>query len=388
MLENKRNISDKHNLNNSFVALLDSLRMVLSVCDNTAETDAILRIGDITAPMMDIAQLMTEAQRQALTGLVAEYMAKHDTRMAHAEKMRCVTMVLQVEKKNRWMNDHVAALAALFDGEGIRYAVMKGQTVARFYTNPLLRVSGDIDVYVAERDFGRACSLMERQGYAMTDYTMLHATYSKKGCPEVEIHFAVQKLQWLPHYRCLQRITRQMVDNAKAKYIDIDGLQVAILPAELEVLLYTIHAFNHVLNGGLGLRQVVDWMLCVRTIYDEIDIEKLEKLLAGTGMTAMFRVLGYICSEYLGMSLNTTLWIGTGLHYSDKDVKTGNELIKWIGVAGNFGHSLNQSRPQFYIRFLKNCWRFRRLGYKEVFIYPFMKIKRGMMGENHLRNHL
>lgn len=357
--------------NNAFCKLLQILRCMFG--------------GETVVQKYDRDVVAAEAQRQALTGLMAEYMAKHDTRMAHAEKMRCVSMVLQVEKKNRWMNDRVAALAALFEGEDIRYAVMKGQTVARFYPNPLMRMPGDIDVYVAERDFGRACSLMECQGYAMTDYTMLHATYSKEGCPEVEIHFAVQKLQWLPHYRRLQRITRQMVDNAEAKYIDIAGQQVAILPAELEVLLYTIHAFNHVLNGGLGLRQVVDWMLCVRTIYDEIDIEKLKKLLAGTGMTAMFRVLGYICSEYLGMSLNTTLWIGTGLHYSDKDVKTGHELIKWIGVAGNFGHSLNQSRPQFYIRFLKNCWRFRRLGYKEVFIYPFMKVKRGIMGENHLR---
>lgn len=333
----------------------------------------------------DHGGVAVEAQRQALTGLVAEFMARHDTRMAHAEKMRFVSMVLLVEKKNRLMDGHVAALASLLDGEGIRYAVMKGQTVARFYPNPLLRMPGDIDVYVAERDFGKACSLMERQGYVMTDYTMQHATYSKKGCPETEVHFAVQKLQWLPHYRRLQHITRQMVDNAKAKYMDIDGQQVAILPAELEVLLYTIHAFNHVLNGGLGVRHVVDWMLGTQCLEKEADKAVLEKMLAATGMTVMFRTLYYICGKHLGMRLDPQKWRGTSLlHCSACDKKTGDRLLTWIGEAGNFGHSLNLSRLQFYMLFLRNCWKFRRLNRKEMLVYPFMKIKRWLMGENHL----
>lgn len=371
MLGNNKNTRKGLKLPNSFLSLLDVLKTVLSDCDDVES--------------MDVVSLMAEAKRQALTGMVTEYIARHDARMTHEEKMRSLGLVLQVEKANRQMNRHVCDLAALLDSNGICYAVMKGQTVARFYPNPLLRMPGDIDVYVAERDFDKTCRLLESHGFTKIDFTMLHATYSKKGFPEVEVHFAVQKLQWSSHYRYLQRATRQMVDNAEAKYISIDGRKVAILPTELEVLLYTMHAFNHVFNGGVGLRQICDWMLCVGTVCNYIDIALLKKLLAGTGMTTMFRMLGYICSEYLGMSLDTPLWKGTGLHYSAKDIKTGRELMKWISVAGNFGKSLNLSRPQFYIRFLKNCWRFRRLDGKEVFIYPFMKIKRLIKGENHIR---
>lgn len=86
------------------------------------------------------------------------------------------------------------------------------------------------------------------------------------------------------------------------------------------------------------------------------------------------------------MSLDATAWNSTGLlHVTDKDEETGRKLIYWIGEAGNFGHSLNLSKTQYYLLFLKNCWRFRRLNRKEMFVYPFMKIKRLITGENHLR---
>lgn len=361
----------------------------LKECDAFCELLQILRClfgGETAVQEYDRDVVAAEAQRQALTGLVAEYVAKHDTRIGHAEKMRFVSTVLQVERKNSWMNDHVAALALLFNGEGIRYAVLKGQTVARFYPNPLLRIPGDIDVYVAERDFDRACRLMERQGYTMNDYTMLHATYSKEGCPEVEVHFAIQKLQWLPHFCSLQRMTRKYVDNAKPHYVTIAGEHIPALPSCMEIVLLTAHAFNHVLSGGLGLRQVLDWMLGVQHLEKDIDKTALATMLADTGMTKMFRTLYYICRQHLGMSLDATAWNSTGLLYvTEKDEKTGRKLMRWIGEAGNFGHSLNLSKIQYYMLFLKNCWRFRRLNRKEMLVYPFMKIKRLITGENHLR---
>lgn len=342
--------------------------------------------GEAIVEEYDRSGVAAEAQRQALSGLVAEYVANHDTRMSHTEKMLYVSQIVNIERKNRRMNGQVAWLAGLLDNNGIRYAVMKGQTVARFYPNPLLRMPGDIDVYVAEKDFSRACRLLEEQGYTKTDFTMLHATYSKKGCAEVEVHFAVQKLQWLPHYRFLQSVTRGRVDSSAARYTVIDGQDVAILPAELELLLYTVHAFNHVLNGGLGLRHVTDWMLCVNDIgRDSIDIDIFKTYLSKTGMLRMFRVLGYICSRHLGMPLDTWFWRESGLSYNARDRRIGEKLLSWIEVAGNFGHSMNLSKVQYYTLFLKNCLRFGQLNRKEMYVYPFMKIKRWILGENHIR---
>ncbi|MBO5061251.1 MAG: nucleotidyltransferase family protein [Prevotella sp.] len=333
----------------------------------------------------DCNDIMKEANKQALTGIVADYLTNSCKNLTHEKKLHYISIVLQIERKNKWMNQQQAWLADLFRKNGIRHTVMKGQTVARFYPNPLLRMPGDIDVYVAKNDFRKACALIEHEKYTKTDFTMLHATYCQKGKAEIEIHFAIQKLQWLPHYRYLQSITLAGVDNAKPEYTDIDGRQISILPKELEVLLYTVHAFNHVVNGGLGLRQIIDWMLCIEKTGDCIDIKLLKEYLVKTGMSRMFRVLGYICSEYLGMSLKEPFWMKSGLHYNHKDIKLGERLLSWVEECGNFGHSMNLSKVGFYMLFLKICLRFCYLSRKEMFIYPFMKIKRGITGENHLR---
>lgn len=333
----------------------------------------------------DCNSIMCEAYKQAQAGIIASYIANNCKDLPRVKKLKYINLVLQTEKNNKRIDRQVIWLAELFEKNAIRYAVMKGQTVARFYPNPLLRTPGDIDVYVANKDFDRACALIEREGYTKTDFTMLHATYSKDGQAEVEIHFAIQKLQWFTHYRHLQSITRSIVDNAKPKYICIGGRHISILPTELEVLLYTVHAFNHVLNGGLGLRQIIDWMLCMEHVENNIDINILNDYLDKTGVLRMFRILGYICSEHLGMSLATQFWTKSQLRYTQKDTIIGKRLLAWVNECGNFGHSMNLSKTQYYMLFLKNCLRFRYLNRKEMFIYPFMKIKRGIAGENHLR---
>ncbi len=357
--------------NPEFMSLLDILRAALS--------------GKGEIRQQNFAPVIAEARRQTVDGIILSFLAGKGL-LPPEEKMRAIARILALEKANSRADIQVAGLVRLLEANGIRHAMMKGQTVARFYPDTQLRIPGDIDVYVAEQDFRRACLLLEEQGYTNTDFTMLHATYSKKECTEVELHFAVQKLQWLPHFRSLQRMTRKYVDNAKPHYTVIAGERIPVLPPCMEAVLLTVHAFNHVLNGGLGLRQVLDWMLGMQCLEKDIDKTVLVEMLRDTGMTRMFRTLYYICSRHLGMSLDATAWNGTGLlHVTEKNEKTGMELMHWIGEAGNFGHSLNLSKIQYYLLFLKNCWRFRRLNRKEMFVYPFMKIKRGITGENHLR---
>ena len=155
-----------------------------------------------------------------------------------------------LENMNRWMNSKVAKLAEIFDEHNIRYAVMKGQTCGYYYHNPLHRKPGDIDVYVIDKDFEKANSLLVDYGFVLIDKTMLHSTY-KKDQLEIEVHFAIQKLQWLPAYNRLKELTKKefdTIDSEKDKYLNIYDYKVRILPNELNIILLTAHAFNHIIN--------------------------------------------------------------------------------------------------------------------------------------------
>lgn len=138
--------------------------------------------------------LQAMAHKQALDGLVYDIpciVMSGDK----ASRLKCIGNLMAIEKHNTWMDSQVARLAHCFDEHSIRYAVMKGQTCAAFWPQPAHRMSGDIDVYVVPGQFEMANSLLVKLGTKLVDQTMLHSTY-QLGKLEIELHFAVQKLQF------------------------------------------------------------------------------------------------------------------------------------------------------------------------------------------------
>ncbi len=336
-------------------------------------------------------EVIREAKRQTVDGLILGIKGLRLDELSDEERDKFITLLPVFVRKNKMMNDNVARLAKVFAEYDIRYAVMKGQTCARFYSNPLLRRPGDIDVYVAEHDFASASDLLKELGFVMTDRTMAHTTWVKDDL-DIEVHWAVQKLQWIPAYKALQRITRIEVDSGKPVYAEIGGNQVEVLPPTLNMVLLTAHAFKHVVSGGLGLRQICDWAVVLNATKDEIDFEYLENYLKELHLDRMFRVLAYIASKYLGYEENDVRLNPSRKAFALKDEHLGEKLLNWVIEAANFGHDIplgtgKMAQVRYYSLFLKNCIRYFSLSPTEMLAWPGMKLYRGITGKNHLRNY-
>lgn len=297
-----------------------------------------------------------------------------------------------LENMNRWMNSKVAKLAKVFDDNNIRYAIMKGQTCGYYYPNPLHRKPGDIDVYVVDNDFEKANNLLIDYGFELIDKTMLHSTYKKEQL-EIEVHFAIQKLQWLPAYNRLKELTKKefdTIDREKDKFLNINNYKVRILPNELNIILLTAHAFNHIINGGLGLRQIIDWQVVLIANHTELNIEKLIYELKSLHLYKTFQVLGYFNVKYLGM--NDMLFKKYKIDIESKYIaRLGEKLLSWTIVCGNFGHSMDLGTGlirniRYYGLFFKNLYKFFWLNPFEMIAWPGMKLYRGITGKNHLKN--
>ena len=52
-----------------------------------------------------------------------------------------------------------------FQEQGIRFIVMKGKELSRYYPEPLLRTMGDIDIVIREGDRKKSHAVMEELGY-------------------------------------------------------------------------------------------------------------------------------------------------------------------------------------------------------------------------------
>ena len=337
----------------------------------------------------DCGRIVTIAEHQAVVGLVCDAKSFVSSALTQEMRTKCVGQVVALERQNCWMDKQVARLASTFDKHGVRYAVMKGQTCAAFYPIPSHRVPGDIDVYVVPDDFERCCNLLTSMGFTLTDKTMLHYSY-KSGKLYVELHFAIQKMQFLPYFRRLKNITKQAFDDTTTdSVVNIGGYRVRILPPELNMLLLTVHSFSHIISGGLGLRQIIDWQVMLQTLDRTIRWNIMSAWLKDLHLKRMFLVLGYINVAYLGMDKDIFLHHGLDV-YAFSTRRMGERLLSWTKTCGNFGLSMDLGHgrmrfARYYLLFGKNLVRFFWLNPMEMLAWPLMKAYRGAMSKNHLK---
>lgn len=343
--------------------------------------------GVRTMDEVHFESLQPMARKQALDGLTYD-IPGIVMPVDNASRLKCIGNLMAIEKHNRWMDAQVAELARRLDGQGIRYAVMKGQTCAAFWPQPAHRMPGDIDVYVVPGQFERANGLLVEWGAKLVDKTMLHSTY-RLGKLEVELHFAVQKLQYPPYYRRLKRITAIEFDGSGSDVRQtIGGYDVSVLPDVLNVVLLTTHAFNHVITGGLGLRQVIDWQMVLAAKAEVLDWDRLMHYLDMLHLRRMFLVLAHVNVRFLGM--DGGVFSSHGLDINTDGVRRMSEqLMSWIEVCGNFGHSMDlgsgrEYQFRYYGLFFLNLMRFFRLSPMEMLVWPWMKAYRAVTHTNHL----
>jgi hypothetical protein len=97
----------------------------------------------------------------------------------HRESM---AWCLQIEKK-------LLGLADGFDAEGVRFAVLKGASVAHaVYPDTSLRSFGDLDILVASADYDRACEVLRRLGHVRQQPEPRAGFDSRFGKASVHVH--------------------------------------------------------------------------------------------------------------------------------------------------------------------------------------------------------
>lgn len=347
--------------------------------------------GGESPAVANFSALLSSARRQAVDRLLCGLPSMEVSDDDRPLFVRWAAGTGAFEAKSLWMEEKVARLGRLMDKTGVRYAVMKGQTCAHYYPRPLLRATGDIDVYVPPKDYDKALAALHASGLKLKERTMLHDTFAA-GRLVVELHFAINKLQWPASDRRLRALTAEQFDNADEttdRFLPIGGRDIRTLPPELNIILLTAHALQHVICGGLGLRQIIDWQLVLAATAAEIDFESLVAHLKETGLLRMFMVLGYVNVHYLGMS--GTLFSMHGLTLDTPlQKRLAERLLNWTARCGNFGHDMEMGKGflhllHYYGWFFVNLQRFFQLSPREMLAWPWAKLLRGLTGRSHQR---
>lgn len=239
----------------------------------------------------------------------------------------------EIEDENRKMNAFVPYLISQMARMGVQAILLKGQGVAINYMNPLRRAVGDIDLLITgEGQYERAKKLMaEIATFDEEDIKRKHAAFLYKGMV-VEIH---GDFRFLVNKKCFRNLEQwkkiRLCEEARTiRNENVDGLMVPSV--QFDSIFIFAHMLGHLMgSGGVGLRQVSDWMMFVHKNYEKIDLRALEEDLIFLGLRDYWQAFGVMAVHELGYPVERMPF------YDERLIGKGKKIMKLILYTGNFG---------------------------------------------------
>ena len=198
----------------------------------------------------------------------------------------------------------------------VPFVILKGTSAAQYYPNPLYRLMGDIDIMTNRgEDFEAAYDALIKAGYRVVKNCDREIGLAKNGII-VEVH----------------RYFASLNDVEKAKYLDdliIENINPShVLPDLINGLVILEHISQH-LENGLGLRQIIDWMMFVHKCLPEDKWPEFQQMARQIGLEMLAIVSTRMCELYLGLPERS--WCQSA------DKRLCEQLMDYVLACGNFG---------------------------------------------------
>lgn len=310
--------------------------------------------------------LYAMARKQCLVGVLFDGIKRlpADVGMDKGLLFQWMAQNQTLRKANARLDKAAVEVAEWFGRKGFRTCVLKGQGNALLYPPGMERTPGDIDLWVDGGDrkvvsFVRSLSPDEKVCYH-------HIGFPEYNGVEVEVHFRPSFLFCFRHNRRLQEYYERMMDEQFAHRVKLGGQrEVAVPKAEFNLIFQLTHIFTHLMNEGIGLRQLLDYFFLLKNTdfigntdgdgfllntdstdntdkfsgntdgdgfllnTDCTDRGLLQDELRRLGLWEFAGAVMYIMKEVFGLEDNRLI--------VPPDVKRGRLVLKEVLEAGNFG---------------------------------------------------
>ena len=297
----------------------------------------------------DWEEILTIARQQTMTGVVGDAMQSlpKDT-IPKQWRMTAIRRMMEIEDANTEMNQFLPILFRRLKKQGWHVWLLKGQGVGACYPNPMRRVSGDIDVFFTSKEqYHEACKFF----WANLPRNDIKAVNTKT----LDFEFTVKKLYVELHGNIvtdLNRACKRHFNTWKESIVQNKELiapqaipGIPLPPCHFDAIFIFLHTVRHYFGGGIGLRQVADWMRYMYQYGEQLDQERLVADIRLLGLEKIWRVFGCMAVKYLGCPPEKMPL------YDEKYQKEGRTVLRFILNSGNFGQfdPSIQSTSKFYI---------------------------------------
>ncbi len=227
-----------------------SLLIALIKYTITGEKPAAELMEELTAERM--GQALALAKKHDVVPMVANALFKLGTPQVAQD---CQKLIFGAAMRYEQMNYVLESVNGLFERNEIPFIPLKGAVLRRFYPEPWMRTSCDIDVLVHPEDLERAIeALCSKLGYTLKSRDSYDVSlYSPSGV-HLELHFALMEKRFEAS-RYLETVWQNAspVAEGSFRYAMTD---------DLFYFHQVVHLAKHFATSGCGIRLFMDlWLL-------------------------------------------------------------------------------------------------------------------------------
>ena len=275
---------------------------------------------------VDWDALLTEAGKQAMLSIVLSYAEdKMPEDEAKSKFHKLNSTVTANSIRNRYYH---YKLHELLEENNIPYVILKGQASARYYPEPLLRGTGDVDFLVDRKDAEFVGRLLTDRGFVKSskaDKHVYHWEYNK-GKIRMELHWDPPGLPLEENSTSRKYLSdildrRELIENPDGSYYAPSDFHHGV------VLL--LHMISHITASGVGIRHLCDWLVFEHSMTEESFVSMFSGPLKEIGLWTFAKVLTRIGSLYFGCEERK--WC------IDADESVCTAFLEDIFKGGNFG---------------------------------------------------
>ena len=292
-------------------------------------------------------EMLETAKKQSIVGVCWQGIQRlggmSENKPTDDDVMEWMGEARKTEKRNKTVSERAAWVYGNFKTEGFNACVLKGQGNALLYPDALMRTPGDIDVWGIPQTYKKGdeyeecirqtinyCKELKPNARAVYH----HIDFRKAGDVEVEVHY---RPSWMNNPINNRRIQRWFLEHAEEcmmnETISVNGNKLtpgyAVPTWEFNVVFQLSHIFKHLLQEGIGLRQLIDYyyLLCNRP--DDSSVENIKKTILHLGLSPIAGAVMWIMKNVLGLEERFLVY--------EPIRKTGLFMLNEVVESGNFG---------------------------------------------------
>lgn len=263
------------------------------------------------------------AKTQCIVPLVVACVPDEQKSKWHVIDCQCKAHFMQILYEQN-------SLFSLLKNNNIPFVILKGTAASVYYPSPSLRTFGDIDFYISDYQADITKDLLEKNGYTYLSSNIRHIEFKKNGI-DFELHYKFS----CDAYKNIDSIVINGMNNA-VEY-KICNTFFPALPTYENGLVLLGHIMQHIKGSGIGLRQIIDWMMFVHKELDDVAWKnKFRSLAVEAGLEKLAVTITLICKKWLGLPNNIS-WC------NDADDEVAEQLLLRIFDDGNLGHDRTSS---------------------------------------------